>query len=99
MVADQEQHFHRPLAQAAEALDHARGIWAAIDEVPKEDDLGILSFAFPVVSKYHFQQPVEQVEPSVDVAHRIDPLPIRNGKARCAKARNEAKELRDWHSY
>jgi len=76
MIAHQEADRHACAAQREEPIRPPSRIRCAIDQVAEEDEFRPGISARGVVLADRLEQPVEQVEPSMNVADRIDPAPI-----------------------
>jgi len=72
VITEQKTDLVRPRTQIEQALYDLRRFRAPIDQIPQEDDRGIRGGTGGVIGLHLTQQIVEQVEPPVDIAHRID---------------------------
>src|SRR5687768_7070365 len=69
------QHTDRSApAPVARRLDNTRAVGSAVDEVAEQDHRGLGRTAAEVVGLDRRDHVLEQIEPAVDVADRIDPL-------------------------
>ena len=86
MVAKQEQRLGWEMLQVRQALDDASRVRTAIDQVAQKDDRGGLDRAITNVILDLPEKIVKQIEPSVNVADRIEPLG-RAVRQSCARPR------------
>ena len=79
VIAHQEAGVHSRRRRRHQPLDDAARIGAPVDEVAEEDISGARAAApGAVVGGDAREQSVEQIEPAVNVADRIDADPVRH---------------------
>ena len=95
VIAGQDAHAP-PLRPSAGGIDHAGTVWPAIDQVTQQDHGGLHHAVVTARGVIGFDQGnhlLEQVEPAVNVTHRIDALARRNQRGRsrrfCPRPGNE----------
>jgi hypothetical protein len=91
VIALQADRFE-PVGQARQqAVHHLAAVLAAVDIVAQEDQRAPLGRPLlPVVRPDHAEKLVQQIEPAVDVANSVNPLPSRYCGHRCRRPDHES---------
>jgi hypothetical protein len=76
MVSHQEPGRDRSLAERDQPFDDGPGVRPSIDQVAEENDHDLGRVARRHIPLDHREQALEQVQPPVNVADRIDTLAI-----------------------
>lgn len=80
MISGDEVRLYFIMAICAHALDHASRIRAAVDEISQHDE-HVPSRRPPRDIRFDLrQQPIQQVQPPMDVADRIGSIPLRGSR-------------------
>lgn len=97
VVAQQEAHVRPRVPQCDKTVDHLGGLRPAIDQVAQEDQLARRSAARRLVLHNLLQQPVEQIESTMDVTNGVQPATLRNpgGRGRFLASKEEFREHSD----
>lgn len=90
MVAGKAARVWASCAQGADPLDNAGRIRPAIDQIAEEDEPGGGGATRSVVRSDLFQQPIEKIEPAMNIADGIDAAPL--GQSRLDRFGTAARE-------
>ena len=85
MIAHQETDVFASAPKLHRADDDAGAVGTAIDQVTQQNDMLFGRLSAGMVEPDLFQQVVEQIEPAMHVADRIDAHAIRNCRSAFAR--------------